>query len=372
MTFYDPDDEWNSDDPDTVVKVNGFDGEIRRVDDDTDENDHDDHYDAIEEQHTEPHAEPHTESADTDAGGAVEADVVYAPPAVIPERRRYRLPSQMSQISSIYTVQMRQYAKSPKSFLLLLLILPIFLIPFALVHFLDADEAFFAELEITFVLNLLPYMMVLIPALFAGRILSSEFRNRTAYMVFPLPISRTAFYIGKFMAALTLSFGLILMGFGAAIITADMYGIYVPEDMLTSIALTLCAVFAIASMAYMLSTFFKKGSVGVMFIIMIVVPIILSVGWVILLEYMIGEAYISAEFADSMSKVLMLLPIFAYAAVMVHMGMDVGSLTTYTMNFDPGFVNVLLFEPFDFALASVVAGILFLVIGLIRIKRKEL
>jgi len=349
--------------------VDGYDEEYAK---DTKEDYIDESY--SEENRAEQHTNGRVEYEDMNAGGITEADVVYAPLIVSTGRtgKKYKLPSQISQMSSVYAVQMKQYAKSLKPFLFIMLAALIFLVPFA-VESVYPDT--FADSEISLLLTMLPYMIAFIPAMFAGKILSSEFKNRTAYMVFPLPISRTAFYMGKFLAALTLCYGAVLLGFGIALVTSDMYGLYVPETVSTAIILALCAVFAIAAMAYMLSTFLKKGSLGVMMVIMFVIPVILAGGWAFFLEYMIGEGYIDTQMADATVKVLIFLPIYAYAPVMLRLGIGMEglpSLPFYTMGFDPGFANVLLFEPCDFALAFLVTGIIFLIIGLIKINRKEL
>ncbi|MCL2606950.1 MAG: ABC transporter permease [Methanomassiliicoccaceae archaeon] len=365
MTFDRPGEEERTDPADTVVDV-AEEIDTVDIDDDTYDNyDEDMHIDDADR----------TDAVNANAGGEiVDADVVYTPLSADTERigKRYRLPSQIRQMSSVYAVQMRQYAKNAKTFLFILLAALIFIIPFV-VESLYPNS--FADLEISFLLFLLPYMMAFIPVMFAGKVLSSEFRDKTAYMVFPLPISRTAFYTGKFLAALTLSFGVILLGFGIAIFTADIYGIYIPDSMPASLALAMCGVFAIAAMAYMLSTLLKKGSVGVMMVIMFVLPVILAGGWVFFLDYMMGEGYIDLQTEETMIRTLMFLPIFAYAPAMIQMGVGMDGLpplTFYTMGLDPGFANVLLFEPLNFAVVSVITGIVFLIIGLIRINRKEL
>ncbi|MDR1691085.1 MAG: hypothetical protein LBR42_04500, partial [Candidatus Methanoplasma sp.] len=109
----------------------------------------------------------------------------------------------LRQAICVFKLQMRLYSKSISTYIFILfaLLIPLFAFSGALEKIIGG----WVELNIAYVLILLPLMIVAIPARFSGKIMSSEFRNRTAFINFPLPMSRITFFMGKFLAALTMS-----------------------------------------------------------------------------------------------------------------------------------------------------------------------
>ncbi|MCL2142770.1 MAG: ABC transporter permease [Methanomassiliicoccaceae archaeon] len=273
---------------------------------------------------------------------AAAADAVTA-------RGRYELPPQAGQVMSVYTLQMRLYAKSWTPYLLILLAALIPISMFILDILSDGPVSDILDPEIVFVL--LPYMIALIPAVFAGRVLSSEFKNRTAYLTFPLPVTRTVFFIGKLMAAMTLSLSIMLLGFGLGIVMSDVYGIALPDDTAMALMLSLFGIFAITAMAYALSAVFKRGSVAATIAIVIVLPLVLE--FILLIVYLVTN--ISEETLDGILDILHIMPV---SVGNVALGMIAG-------NGSP-------FAPAAYMIAATAWGIAFILLGWFLMNRKEL
>lgn len=268
------------------------------------------------------------------------------------ERRGYRLPSQIRQMASVFGVQMRLYSKGKIIYVLILLAL---LIP-ALVYGGVVESAG----STAYLLILLPMMMATIPPMLSGKILSSEFKNKTAFLTFPLPISRTAVYMGKFLASLVLSIGIFGLAYGLAVLS-DPGVISFPSDLLGSFLICVAGVFAISATAYGFSTMFKRGSVGLTEIITMALPFLLIF---IMMRY---PEIISPEVWDYIK----LLPQFSGYQALHVMDAKLLEMLMGSFGIPPSFLLTDL--PLHLYIGVAAAwGILFLVMGWRKVVRKEL
>jgi ABC-type transport system involved in multi-copper enzyme maturation permease subunit len=209
----------------------------------------------------------------------------------------------------------------------------------------------------SYLLILLPLLLIVIPATVGGKIMSSEFRNRTVYQIFPLPVSRTTFYIGKFLAALVLCIGIFSLAYGfAVVVSSNLYGPSYPNDVLSSFIVCMAAVFAFTAMACGLSPYFKRGSGGLIISLMIFLPIILTV----LLFAFVG--------ADSALWDLKVLPPFSAYQALQMLDSTVGG-PLFGMMFE---AIAGTYEMYAYVAASALWGTAFLALGLLRVKGKEL
>lgn len=120
-----------------------------------------------------------------------------------------------------------------------------------------SDPAGFAEDYFQFV-----WILVVIGAtLFAGDSLVSEFQNRTGYLIFPNPVKRESFFLGKFMASIAIMFVVVLIYYAVVSILALAITGGVSSLTLNSIGLALLVVIAASAIGYLISSF-MKGSTG--------------------------------------------------------------------------------------------------------------
>ncbi|MDR0777936.1 MAG: ABC transporter permease [Methanomassiliicoccaceae archaeon] len=278
--------------------------------------------------------------------------------------RKYKLPSEISQLISVFGAQMRLYSKSKVAiaFIILALVIPV-------LAYSGAAETIIKGMikaipSTSYLLILLPLFTIAIPAMMAGRILSSEFANRTAYLLFTLPVSRTTYYLGKFLAALTLSIGVFAMAYAFAVICGSgMYGPSYPNDVLSSFVMCAVGVFALTAMAYGLSTYFKKGSTGLVISMMIFLPMI-----ILALRGMTGDLDLSEGTGSSVFDPLMMLPPFTgYQSLYL---IDNGIGGTSLRSLFKAFIGP--YPLFAYLLVSIIWGTVFLILGMLNVKRKEL
>ena len=192
----------------------------------------------------------------------------------------YELPSYVSQVKECFMIQMKRYTKQKVMWfaIILLALIPVLFILFEKVESL---KGMLPVTEVTniYIASLLQFMPLVIPLLAAiacGSMLSQEFNERTVYLSLPLPMPRSAFYLGKFMAALVLIEGVLTAAYGicmilAMTVTTKTYTREIFESMLVMIFY----VFFCCAFTYFLSTKLKRGSTMLPFVALVgVLPIV--------------------------------------------------------------------------------------------------
>jgi len=282
--------------------------------------------------------------------------------------RLYKRPSTMSQIITIYMLQMKLYSKNKMTYIMFLLVA---LIP-AIVYSGYAEQAvkLFTDMFMgisllsttpAYLLIMLPFFIVAIPAILCGRSMSSEFKNRTVYLNLPLPMARSTFFLGKFLAGVTL---VVILIFAALVL-----GIYLGDeatnsDVASAMIVCISGAFAMAATAYGLGPLFKRGSTAFTLVLMIILPLILPMIFMMLTD----GGQMSEELAEDLMKYVTLLPIYAPFQTLWLLDNNFGGDAKELVSLLSGSE----FGPFVYLIAAVVWSAVFIMIGLQRVKSKEL
>jgi len=274
---------------------------------------------------------------------------------------QYNIPSTAKQLWIIYMAQMKLYTKGklPWLFLIFVLFIPIIIYSGQLDSLIQAILSLAPPTPgnyLSILLQGLVPMMVLISAMVLAKIIPSEFKDRTAYLNLALPQSRFTFYLGKFLAGLTIVLTTFFLVIGLCIlITNGKYGTVSSKDLLNAMILIFGGLFALCGIIYGMSIFFKKGNTILPFIILfMIIPIAIAfLSW----KY---------NFQDLKGYV----PVFAgdYALTLlgdigsqVSMGSAIGVISNETMpNITLAFITYIIW------------GIAFLALGYYFFKRREM
>jgi ABC-type transport system involved in multi-copper enzyme maturation permease subunit len=267
--------------------------------------------------------------------------------------RKYKLPSQASQIMMVFATQMRLFSKSKIALIYIILALMIPVLAVAGVADAVTEMIFGSPASVAYLLALLPLFVIVIPAMISGSVLSSEFTNRSVYLLFTLPVSRTTFYIGKFLAALTFTIGVFAMAYGFATLFGETA---YPNNILGSFIVCMASMFALTAMAYGLGPFFKKGSTRVVIALMAFMPYIV----------LMMLASMSAGTAESLSSLTTLPPFAGYSALFM---IDAGLGGFLGEIFQAVFLGS--YHWSTYVIVSALWGALFLALGCIKMNRKE-
>ncbi len=126
-------------------------------------------------------------------------------------------------------------------------------------------------------LNTLPLVISLVVALLSSIALVSEFEERTALILFTRPIRRTTILLGKILCCFLVESFILLVYF----ILVTVVGVIKVDgismaDIATSFGVAVLYAFAASGIAFIISAFFKKGSVCTiisLLVLLVIMPI---------------------------------------------------------------------------------------------------
>ena len=271
---------------------------------------------------------------------------------------RYSVPSWIKQTMVMFMVQMKLFSKAKWTYVALFTAL---LIPVLVIGAGDTISSmlsmfgFATACSNTYIAGLLafrPLFVGLYTSGLCGSQIPNEFKDRTAYLNVSLPMSRSSFYVGKYLAGLVLCLGIFMFAYGSAVATAMMKYNTIFSDLLgESLLLTIIAVFAYSATAFCIGSFMKRGSTLVPFILMsVVIPVVVL---------LIGN------YTDNW--VLGYLPSFLGEAALGLLGATMTASAGM-----PILANIDLTNIIPMAVIGIAWGFLFLVIGMIQTKRREM
>jgi len=174
---------------------------------------------------------------------------------------RYKVPSDASQLVSVTKYELLKHLRSKR----LLGILAISIIIFALMlavppltgYEYKSEAAAFAEDFFSWTSTL----VIVGATLFAGDALVSEFQNRTGYLIFPNPVRRSVYFVGKFLAILIIMGLVLLLYYGLVSISSLAITGGVSPLTLSSLGLGVLFAAAAGAVGYLISAV-MKGSTG--------------------------------------------------------------------------------------------------------------
>ena len=122
-------------------------------------------------------------------------------------------------------------------------------------------------------------MIIISASLFAGDAISSEFESKTGLLLFPSPQRRTSIFLGKFIAALTLTSLVISIYYlVTALEIIQIYGASgITTEFTKSYLIAIIYAASVASILYFLSSVFKRSVISTItgfFSMMMIFPII--------------------------------------------------------------------------------------------------
>lgn len=271
---------------------------------------------------------------------------------------RYEGGSPVSRILGVFMAQMKLLSKNKWTFIMMFaaVLIPVimFLMPEAIIEML-MEFCPVSTQYIGMVLCFMSLMVSFFTAFLCGTQIPNEFKDRTAYMSIPLPVSRTEFYFGKYLAGFVLCLGVFLMAFGFAVAMAMLeYDEFFSDLILTALGYTVVTIFVYSATAFCIGTFMGRGSA--------LVPLMLM--YVILPTVFL---YVGLKFE---TDVVYYLPFYLPDAILSSLGSPISvSLLGMFSVFTEG-------SPFDdipvMLTVGVLWGVLFLAAGCLRMNRREM
>lgn len=275
---------------------------------------------------------------------------------------RYNGTSGVKRVAGIFMNQMKLFSKNKWTFILIFaaVLIPVIVVilPKDIADSLAASCGGSTQ-YIGMLLGLMPLMVSFFTAVLCGTQISREFKDRTAYMSIPLPVSRTEFYLGKFLAGFVLCLGAFLMAFGFATIMGMLrFDAFFSDIVADAFVLTAISIFAFSATAFCLGTFMRRGSSLVPLALMyIVLPAVFfylyakyDMGWAVNMPCFLPDAILS-----DLGSPLVASPMFMFSSMSPALGIEAPPYDMMTM-----------------VIIGLVWGVAFLAIGAFKMNRREM
>ncbi len=272
---------------------------------------------------------------------------------------RYDGASSVKRMINVFRNQMKLFSKNKWVFILLFaaVLIPAIasILPMGMISaFLGTDDN--SAQYMGLLLIMMPVMVAFFTSVLCGTQIPQEFKDRTAYMSMPLPMTRLEFYVGKYLAGFVLCLGVFLLAFGfATIMSMSKFDAFYSDLIGEALAVTIVCIFAYSATAFCLGCFMRRGSTLVPLMLMLfILPAILLI---------VGMKYECME-------TVMLMPCFLPDTVLALLGSPMSfSLSGIfsSMGTSPDMSNL-----GTMIVIGVVWGIMFLIVGALQTKRREM
>jgi len=112
-------------------------------------------------------------------------------------------------------------------------------------------------------LSMMDLVIIIGVSLFCASTIAAEFEERTALLMFPRPIKKTSFFMGKVMACYILCGGVITLYYGLCAILSLIAAGGLDMNMFGSLGMAMMFMFGAGGFALLMSSIFKRGSIAV-------------------------------------------------------------------------------------------------------------
>ncbi len=215
----------------------------------------------------------------------------------------------MSKVSIVYFQYIKNYYRSRSFFLMLILILIVggmmsyfsFKYINDLPHFLGTSIPPTYKVPIFYYLwtLVLLYIPVFASVFFGSPAISSEIENKTAYYIFPMPIDRYKLFIGKYLAALTVTLLIIAIYLVMEVGTLTYLLKAIPVvDFLHSLVMLIIFIVSIMAVTFLISSIFNKNAYAYISVFVIYYIVFEAGSLIVELLYKYRPVYFLSEAAS--------------------------------------------------------------------------
>ena len=190
----------------------------------------------------------------------------------------------IAEISVSFKYQLKSYLRT-KSFLAMAILVALISIAVFVVELHVGINAINAEYSnasnylYSFMQNI-TFVVIIVAAFFGGKAISTDFASNYSYYILVQPARRSSILIGRYLAALLVSFSIILIYYLFAAIASFYFFSTLPSVFASSIGLVALFLLSILSFAFFLSSLFNSPQtsiIAVVILLIFVLPMLSSV-----------------------------------------------------------------------------------------------
>ena len=192
--------------------------------------------------------------------------------------KSYKVPSNGSQTATVARFEIRKHMRSKGIVGMLAVIVMIVALMTALPPLLGND---YATDPMDFVTDYVSWveLLVLVGAVaFASGSLVSEFERRTGLLMFPQPVNRTSYLLGKFISTIALMAAMLCVYYGlVAVVSLAITG-GVPALMLNSLGFAILYAAGMCGTVYLFSSILKSGTGAIILTVLVFLMVMPMMG----------------------------------------------------------------------------------------------
>lgn len=187
------------------------------------------------------------------------------------------IPNNASQVLTVCRFELLKFLRGKK---LIAIVGISFIIPLLIVltpEIFGVEQPETARDFFSIPLGFISFVLVITGAFFGTSALNSEFQEKTGYILFPNPVTRTSIWFGKFIA--TGMIGTVVIAIYYSVVTLSTLIKYqeVPQEIVQSALFAFVFVITIMSISFLISSTFK-GSTGaavlIFFLFILILPMV--------------------------------------------------------------------------------------------------
>jgi len=177
----------------------------------------------------------------------------------------YQIPSPVSQSLIIARYELLMYLRS-KKILGIVAITVIFSVLFIeLFENIGTEGLQILGFDLALPISFVTFLIVIVAAFFGSSSISSEFNQKTGYVLFSNPVSRTSIWFGKFIAAEIIVFSVVILYY-FIIVSYIAISYEVPIQIITSLLFSFLYSIMIMSVAFLISSIFRGQTSSTMLV----------------------------------------------------------------------------------------------------------
>jgi len=169
------------------------------------------------------------------------------------------------QVGVVTKYELFKHLRSKRMYIFILLAALMIVLIRVLLHYVgDLGPPLDAMPDLAWYVTSVDMLVVIGVALFCAPAIASEFEERTALLIFPRPMRKTSFFLGKAAACYLVCGAVIILYYMMAVVMSLINGdSVILSDLFTSLGLALLFMLGTGGFALLMSSILKKGSTAV-------------------------------------------------------------------------------------------------------------
>jgi ABC-2 type transport system permease protein len=184
-------------------------------------------------------------------------------------RSKKGISDDLRQIGVVTKYELLKHVRSKRFLILIGIVAMMFTLTTVLIFALDgglpSDKTEFMSAYTSFV----SIMIIIAVSLICGSAIASEFEERTALLMFPRPMKRMTFFIGKALSSFIACGAVVMLYYGVCVLLSLLCTGGLDMNTFGSLGIAMLFILGTGGFALLMSSLFKKGTISIIVTILV-------------------------------------------------------------------------------------------------------